>query len=235
MKPLTNGLNDIGLGVLALAIVALAIVAALWVLLPDSDRDGFPNLFDPYPKGEDQIDSDRDGYVDSKDNWDKDACRPNPYPCKPAAPTDLKATAASSRGINLSWTDNASNESNFTVEHRPDGTRNWTELASKLSQNTTTYHDTGLSENPRHYFRVKATNAYGSSNYSNIANATPEPTAPAAAPASERRDSDNDGVSDWADGAPGLPDAGDIDNDETANGQDSEPRDPCVPNPRWCR
>ena len=77
--------------------ITIGVMAGLWFLLPDSDRDGVPNFFDPYPNDEDRIDRDRDGYVASIDNWDADACRPNPNPCIPAAPTKLTASAASTR------------------------------------------------------------------------------------------------------------------------------------------
>ena len=41
-------------------------------------------------------------------------------PTAPAAPTTLSATAVSSSGINLTWTDNASNESGFQIERSTD-------------------------------------------------------------------------------------------------------------------
>ena len=43
-----------------------------------------------------------------------------PAPTAPAAPTSVSATAVSSSQINLTWTDNASNESGFQIERSTD-------------------------------------------------------------------------------------------------------------------
>ena len=45
-----------------------------------------------------------------------------PPPTVPAAPSGLVASAVSSSAIDLAWTDNASNESGYTVERSPNGT-----------------------------------------------------------------------------------------------------------------
>jgi Fibronectin type III domain len=89
----------------------------------------------------------------------------------PAAPTSLTATAASSSQINLSWTNNATNADSYTVERSLDGST-WTVVTSSLPGGATGYSDTGLSPATTYYYRVKATNAGGSSGYSNTANAT---------------------------------------------------------------
>ena len=49
----------------------------------------------------------------------------------------------------------------------------WTILSSTLPANTTTYTATGLTTSTTYYFRVKATNASGSSAYSATVSATP--------------------------------------------------------------
>ena len=48
----------------------------------------------------------------------------------PSAPTNLSASAVSTSQINLSWTDNASNETGFRIERSPDGT-SFTEIATR--------------------------------------------------------------------------------------------------------
>jgi len=89
----------------------------------------------------------------------------------PNAPSGLSATAASSTQINLSWTDNSSNESGFKIERSPDGSSGWTQIA-EVGANTTSYQNTGLSPSTTYYYRVYAYNAAGNSSYSNTANAT---------------------------------------------------------------
>ena len=93
--------------------------------------------------------------------------------CTLAAPSNLTATAVSQTQINLSWTDNSSDETNFRVERSPNGTSGWTEIAA-IAANTNNYNDIGLISGSTYYYRVRA---YRSSDnnfspYSNIANAT---------------------------------------------------------------
>ena len=52
-------------------------------------------------------------------------------PQAPAAPTDLSAAAVSISQINLTWGDNASNETGFRIERSPDGTT-FTEIAPSV-------------------------------------------------------------------------------------------------------
>ena len=63
----------------------------------------------------------------------------------------------SSSQINLSWTDNASNETGFRIERSSDGT-SFTEI-STVGSNVTTYADTGLSASTQYWYRVRAYNA----------------------------------------------------------------------------
>ncbi len=83
----------------------------------------------------------------------------------PQAPTDLNATSASSSRIDLQWTDNSSNETNFRVEYRKIGAASFTEL-SPIPVNQTTAQVTGLEAGKTYEFRVRAFNGLFSS-YSN--------------------------------------------------------------------
>jgi O-glycosyl hydrolase len=59
--------------------------------------------------------------------------------------------------IGLSWSDNSSSETAYTVERSTDGA-NWTVLTSSLAANSISYTDTGRAENTLYYYRVKPTN-----------------------------------------------------------------------------
>jgi fibronectin type 3 domain-containing protein len=84
----------------------------------------------------------------------------------------------SSSEIDLSWTDNSANELGFKIERSTDGGTTFTEIATTGS-NVTTYANTGLSNSTTYYYRVRATNSVGDSDYSNTATAM-LPTVPAA-------------------------------------------------------
>lgn len=93
-------------------------------------------------------------------------------PTVPNAPTSLVASSISSSQINLTWVDNASNETSYKVERASAAAGPWTEIAGALASNTVSYSATGLSASTTYYFRVRAANATGNSAYSNTANAT---------------------------------------------------------------
>jgi hypothetical protein len=97
----------------------------------------------------------------------------------PAAPSNLVATAVSSSQINLSWTDNSSNEDGFKIERLQGSV--WTQVAT-VGANVTSWQDAGLTGNTTYTYRVRAYNSSGDSAYSNTASATTPaaPTVPAA-------------------------------------------------------
>jgi hypothetical protein len=90
----------------------------------------------------------------------------------PAAPSNLTATAVSSSTIDLSWTDNANDETSFNIERSLDG--NFSPLIS-VGANVVSYSDTGLSPDTIYWYRVNAENASGTSAWSNTASATTPP------------------------------------------------------------
>ncbi len=101
----------------------------------------------------------------------------------PAAPSALSATAVACNQVNLSWTDNATDEDNFVIERSTDAS-NYSILAS-VGANVTAYADTAAAGSTTYYYKVKAANSGGSSAYTNVANATTTvcPIVPPAAPA----------------------------------------------------
>jgi titin len=101
-------------------------------------------------------------------------------PTPPAAPDNLTAAAASNKQINLAWLDNASNEDGFKIERKVGSTGSYAEVAT-LNANVTSYADNNLAANTAYFYRLRAFNAGGQSNYSGEASATTLPNAPAAA------------------------------------------------------
>src|SRR5207248_2354603 len=86
------------------------------------------------------------------------------------APTNLYVAPAYGNlasQMTLSWADNSSAESAYTVERSTDGT-NWTVVTTSLAANTISYTDTGRAENTLYYYRVKPTNG-NATTYSNVA------------------------------------------------------------------
>jgi subtilisin family serine protease len=94
----------------------------------------------------------------------------------PGAPTNLTATAGSAGSVNLSWTDNATDEYGFKVERSTDGST-FGQLAT-VGPNVTSYADTGLAASTAYWYRVRPYGQGGDSGYSNTANATTQPSPP---------------------------------------------------------
>jgi hypothetical protein len=80
---------------------------------------------------------------------------------RPAAPTDLTASAVSSSQIDLSWTDKANNEKGFKIE-RKKGTGSFVQIAT-VGTNKTSYSNTGLQASTTYTYRVRAYNDAGNS------------------------------------------------------------------------
>jgi hypothetical protein len=90
---------------------------------------------------------------------------PTPIPT-PAPPSGLTATPGACLKINLSWTDNSTNEDGFKIERSGDNIT-FTQIAT-VPANTTTYTAQQTQAGLR-YFRVRAYNINGNSPYSNSA------------------------------------------------------------------
>ena len=96
----------------------------------------------------------------------------NAAPVAPAAPTGLTGTVVSITQINLSWTDNATNETGFKIERcQGAGCSGFTQIAT-VGSNVTSYNDTGLAAGASYGYRVRAYNGVGDSDYSNTVSAT---------------------------------------------------------------
>jgi hypothetical protein len=89
----------------------------------------------------------------------------------PPAPQNLAAAAASSSRVDLTWGIQSHVESSFVVERGTDA--GFSHPASiDVAENRTSYADTGLSPGQQYWYRIRALNPIGSSDWSNEASAT---------------------------------------------------------------
>jgi titin len=102
----------------------------------------------------------------------------------PVNPGTLKAVAATQTEVDISWQDNSSDETGFSLERAVNGGP-FVQIVS-LAANTTSYPNTGLATGVSYTYRVRAVNGAGPSAYSNTASVTLSPPAstPPAAPSS---------------------------------------------------
>jgi subtilisin family serine protease len=89
----------------------------------------------------------------------------------PAPPSSLSAAAASSSGINLTWSDSSYGEDGFKIERKTDIGGIYTQVAATAA-NTTTYRDTGLDKSTTYYYRIRSYNGTNNSDFSVEASAT---------------------------------------------------------------
>lgn len=96
-----------------------------------------------------------------------------------AVPSNLSAATISQTRIDLSWTDNSTNEDGFKIERSAVGASgSWSQIASTMA-NTVSYSDASLSANTTYQYRIRAFNSGGDSSSSNTILATTLPDSPA--------------------------------------------------------
>ena len=113
-----------------------------------------------------------------------------PPPPPPAAPSNATGTPVASGRIDVGWTDNADDETGFSVERALGSTGTFAEVG-QTSTNVTSFANTGLQASTEYCYRVRAFNGGGASSYSNVACATtsaPPPPSALPAPSSLRVD-----------------------------------------------
>jgi hypothetical protein len=93
----------------------------------------------------------------------------------PNPPDGLTATAADGGIVNLSWTDNASDETAFAIERKTDSSGTHAQIAT-VEANVTSYQDTNLAGSTTYVYRVRAYNSYGFSSYSSEVSVTTDDT-----------------------------------------------------------
>ena len=88
----------------------------------------------------------------------------------PVAPADLVARAPNANSIALTWSDAATNELGYIIERSINGL-DFARVATN-AVNTTNALDNGLLANTTYFYRVRAFNAAGESDPSNVASVT---------------------------------------------------------------
>ncbi len=87
------------------------------------------------------------------------------------APTRLMITGGGPGSVQLSWQDNAANESGYIIESKT-GSGNWISLDTTAA-NVTAFTHSGIADTARIYYRVRGINAQGTSGYSNVVSTLP--------------------------------------------------------------
>lgn len=89
----------------------------------------------------------------------------------PNAPTLLKIFTVNSKNVHFIWNDNSSNELGFIIE-RSDGNAESFRQVATVKANVKEYINSSLTPNTSYYYRIKAYNEDGQSDYSNVLSVT---------------------------------------------------------------
>ncbi len=90
----------------------------------------------------------------------------------PNAPINLTATPSGTGQINLTWTDNSTNETGFQLERAARSDFSVEAVSVMVAANLMTYTDTTVVTGKLYYYRIYANNALGLSNPSDIVSVT---------------------------------------------------------------
>jgi hypothetical protein len=77
----------------------------------------------------------------------------------PKAPSNLATDSISTTKVQLSWTDNSTNESGFEIGRSSDGGVTFAPLSPTTGANVTTYSDSSVASNTQYSYRVRAFNS----------------------------------------------------------------------------
>ena len=90
----------------------------------------------------------------------------------PAAPSNLSVVALDPNNIKLTWTDNSNDELGFDLEEKDNVSHPDFVLCARIMKDITVYYQGNLTPGKTYTFRIKATNAYGESSFSNVVSVT---------------------------------------------------------------
>jgi fibronectin type 3 domain-containing protein len=102
--------------------------------------------------------------------WTNEVEVSTPAPTAPSAPTSLAATVISAGRVDLTWSDNSSNETAFAIWRKSDA-EDWARIAVVVP-NQTSYHDLSGQPGTAYTYRVRATNNTGASDWTNEVSVT---------------------------------------------------------------
>lgn len=89
----------------------------------------------------------------------------------PLAPSGLRVLATARTYIYLRWQDESNNETGFEIERAVAQEGPWT-LVKTAKANAELANDTGLTPQTTYYYRIRAINGFGQSDYSNVISVT---------------------------------------------------------------
>ncbi len=87
---------------------------------------------------------------------------------RPNAPSTLILLSQAATSATIKWTDNSTNETGYRVERSIDNDSTFVEVANNLGANTTIYIAPNLVVGTTYFFRVRAINGLGFSDYTNV-------------------------------------------------------------------
>lgn len=105
--------------------------------------------------------------------WEKNRRYTRTASAFPEAPSDLTANVISATQLNLTWKDNADNETGFLLQQSTDGST-WTSI-TRPAANVSSYAVTGLTAATLYYYRIRSVNGMVSSSFSAKTSATTAP------------------------------------------------------------
>ncbi len=97
----------------------------------------------------------------------------------PAAPSSPGVTYPVSQQVNLTWVDNANNETAYRIERSPAGLEQWTLVTGSLAAGTTAYTDAAVIAGNSYDYRISAVGTGGVSSYASLTANVPDAAPPA--------------------------------------------------------